>query len=157
MKPILLLFLFALLKRVNDTLKVPQVFNSTIFARWKGVKWIDPLITGPESKFFLIRPFTSMFRDLWHTINTIIIFGFIHVLYIAYGHTSYLNWWQFQIGMWLIYGYCFEWFGATLKWFAPESKNKLYTLIKSIMKRPDPPIEPPVDPGDPEPPKPKNK
>lgn len=118
----LLISIYAILKGVSDTLKVSQTFDNSWFIKYKGVKWIDPLVTKPETKWILLRPFHACFRDLWHTIWTINTYMYIFLLYKAFGVDSYLNWWQFSIAFFLIYGYLFEYTLAQLKYFKPIKK-----------------------------------
>jgi hypothetical protein len=117
MMTIFIIVLFAFLKSIADTIKVPATFNNSFFARFKGVKWIDPLVTRPEPRNFFIRPFFAMFRDLWHTcwsINICLFFAFgpayaYSVLYLSFP-VLFCVWW-------LVYGYCFEWFLNVWKFF----------------------------------------
>jgi hypothetical protein len=104
------IILFTFLKSIADTIKVPGIFDNSWFSKFKGMKWIDPLVTVPEPKNWVIRPFVAMFRDLWHTCNTLIILNWMWFAYLYKYEDLYWSWVILVVIWWLIYGYCFELF-----------------------------------------------
>jgi hypothetical protein len=117
MLTIFIIVLFAFFKSIADTIKVPGMFDNSYFARYKGKAWIDPLVTKPEPKNFFIRPFFAMFRDLWHTCNTINITLIFVFAYFYARSELYLTFPVLVAVWWLVYGYCFEWFLNVWKLF----------------------------------------
>lgn len=108
----LLISLYAILKGIADTLKVPQTFNNSWFVRYKGVKWIDPLVIGIEPK----NPIKKMFRDLWHTCQTLMICC-VMTMALTFENNSYWPLWIYPLAWWVIYGLMTEFTFRTLKYF----------------------------------------
>jgi len=105
----LIIIVIAFLKSIADTIKVPSMFDNSYFSRFKGVSWIDPLVTKPEKGWFIFKVFNKMFRDLWHTCNTLQYTLFM-LLAIRYQYEdTYLSFTLTFVLWWLILGYTFEW------------------------------------------------
>lgn len=91
--PFFLLFAIGLCKLIADTIKVPEVFNSSWFIKYKNHQWLDPKVShvnqhklawfyipikfrifGIKSDFKIpiyAYPITVHFSDLWHFCNLI--------------------------------------------------------------------------------------
>ena len=79
MKSILLIITISLLKSIADIIRVPAVMKDSVFAKYVGHGWIDPEIAW-QNKYvlgWLGEPFISLFSDLWHTCNTLMILLFL--------------------------------------------------------------------------------
>lgn len=109
----LIVFLISFLKSITDIIKVPNTFNNSYFVRFSGDIWFDPLMTGPESR----NPFKKMFRDLWHTCNTLI--GMlIFLLPLAFIHSnSTWSYWIYFVAWSIEYGLAFEFWYRAWKWW----------------------------------------
>ena len=76
---LLFLVFLALLKAIADTLKIPQVFESSIFYKYKGNSFIDPTSSYikvskyPKWK----RLLTGSFYDLCHLVSSLYIITFL--------------------------------------------------------------------------------
>ena len=75
MKAFILFIIIGLIKSVADTIRVPQRFNTSIFAQYKGNTFIDPEVSMYFQHLlpWWLYPFYIHFSDLWHMLNSAII------------------------------------------------------------------------------------
>ena len=118
---ILIIFLVAFFKSIADTIRVPARFNATYFARFSTNKWVNPEISwiNQYKGWAILKPIISMFSDLWHTCNTIMISLFLLLAYLYQFHPINDNFIVSFLVYWAVYGYSFEWWLGIWSWLKP--------------------------------------
>lgn len=126
MKYFTIIFIIGFLWLTRDIIRVPENFNDSFFKKFKGYKWIDPQVSSTNQYVFgyWMSFIISTFSDLYHTLGTIINWGYIGLLIIAYLQIFHFSnewlWIEWFLGMCVSFG-----LGSfTGQWLWREKLNK---------------------------------
>ena len=111
------IFIISLVKCVADCIKVPAVFDSTFFSKFKGNRWIDPEVSSMNHRKLpkILYPVLVHFSDLWHLCNSIMISSFIMMALTFDTNIFTVNKIVLFFLLFVVYGLLFEWFLLVFK------------------------------------------